>query len=352
MNSSFKYAIDKYIRICKSGSWVEKEAYKFEFANHINYKIDWETQSDDEILEILIQSQKIKYTTNVKGVQFILKSGRLKLQEFIALKDIELLRELRIKEFSEIDWSDRTMSYTGLSAWVASLFPENYYPIPMKGFDYTIKYLFGVSDTSFPKIDMGYFLECQSYMQQTWQYLKQYPIDDLFLRAWNKYYREIPEIDIPIKTELSLVDRVWIVQDFHLFVHRQILDLYKPKNKEFKVSEDVEPIVIEGESVLAKHICYERNSSFIKKIKEKALSENSMLNCQVCGFSFIEKYGELGEGFIEAHHKNALYERDGESRTKKEDIILVCSNCHRMLHHRLLTLDVEALMEIIAKNNL
>lgn len=106
----------------------------------------------------------------------------------------------------------------------------------------------------------------------------------------------------------------------------------KPKNKEVKIAQENEPTVIEGNSVLAQHMRYERNIAFIQKIKQKAMTENKMLNCQVCGFSFFEKYGEVGEGFIEAHHANPLFERNGKTITRREDIILVCSNCHRMLH--------------------
>jgi len=78
---------------------------------------------------------------------------------------------------------------------------------------------------------------------------------------------------------------------------------------------------------------YERNNSLITQIKKKALKANPMLNCEVCGFSFYEKYGELGKGFIEAHHKTPLYESK-ETQTTKDDIALICSNCHKMVHKK------------------
>ena len=55
--------------------------------------------------------------------------------------------------------------------------------------------------------------------------------------------------------------------------------------------------------------------------------------CQVCDFDFGEKYGLLGRDFIEGHHKDpvASYGKKGKS-VKVSDIVLVCSNCHRMLH--------------------
>ncbi|MCG3179674.1 MAG: hypothetical protein BIFFINMI_02015 [Phycisphaerae bacterium] len=55
--------------------------------------------------------------------------------------------------------------------------------------------------------------------------------------------------------------------------------------------------------------------------------------CQVCGLSFAEMYGDLGDGFIEGHHKKSLAAAPrGGKRLTVDDIVLVCSNCHRMLH--------------------
>ena len=128
--------------------------------------------------------------------------------------------------------------------------------------------------------------------------------------------------------------------------------MYIPKNKTIQIAEDREPTAIEGNSVLAQHMRYERSSAFIQKIKKQALAENKMLNCQICGFSFFEKYGEIGEGFIEAHHKKPLSERDGKTKTKREDIALVCSNCHRMLHRGDPALGIEELKQEMNINTL
>lgn len=352
MNNSFKTSIDKYIRECKTGKWIEEEAYKFEFANFIFNNVDLEKQSDSEILEVFKKSQKLKYTAKATGVQFILKSGRENLKDFVSNQDIELLKELKFKQFQEVDWSNRTMSFTGLSAWVGSLFPEKLYPIPMTGFDQTIKYLFGNVEDKFPKQGINYLTQCQPYLETTWEYLSQYPIESLFINEWNKYYKTHEELNIPLKEALSTIDKVWLVQDFHLFVHRRILNLYKPKKKEYEIQEIVEPFVIEGETILAQHLRKERNSNFIRKLKKQAIENNKMLNCEVCGFSFFEQYGELGEGFIEAHHKNPLAEKEVKTKTMKEDIALICSNCHRMVHRSDSILSIKELQEILIKNAL
>lgn len=55
--------------------------------------------------------------------------------------------------------------------------------------------------------------------------------------------------------------------------------------------------------------------------------------CKVCDMTFTETYGkELGAAFAEAHHIKALGSQKDRVKTKVEDLITVCSNCHRMLH--------------------
>jgi len=57
--------------------------------------------------------------------------------------------------------------------------------------------------------------------------------------------------------------------------------------------------------------------------------------CEICGFDFEKIYGERGKGFIEVHHIKPLYENQEEIVINpKEDLICVCSNCHRMFHRR------------------
>jgi len=44
------------------------------------------------------------------------------------------------------------------------------------------------------------------------------------------------------------------------------------------------------------------------------------------------RYGNRGIGFIECHHTKPVSMLDGKSTTRIEDLALVCSNCHRMIH--------------------
>jgi hypothetical protein len=59
--------------------------------------------------------------------------------------------------------------------------------------------------------------------------------------------------------------------------------------------------------------------------------------CKICGFSFETVYGPLGRDFIEVHHLDQLAERaewewSDELRTSLDRVLVVCPNCHRMLH--------------------
>jgi len=95
------------------------------------------------------------------------------------------------------------------------------------------------------------------------------------------------------------------------------------------------------------HLTRERNRALVAKAKSIAFEEDPMLRCQVCGFSFTEKYGEHGHKFIEAHHKQPIAELKQGSRTRVEDIALVCANCHRMLHYGDKTLSIQELKDLL-----
>ena len=56
--------------------------------------------------------------------------------------------------------------------------------------------------------------------------------------------------------------------------------------------------------------------------------------CEVCGFDFKERYGDIGEGYIEGHHTKPVSEMSEIEQTMVEYIALVCSNCHRILHRK------------------
>lgn len=92
--------------------------------------------------------------------------------------------------------------------------------------------------------------------------------------------------------------------------------------------------VREGRKLLVQHLRSERNVSLIRQLKRQRMAANAgHLPCELCGFDFLERYGSLGAGFAEAHHKTSLSKApQGGVRTTFSDLAIVCSNCHRMLH--------------------
>lgn len=56
--------------------------------------------------------------------------------------------------------------------------------------------------------------------------------------------------------------------------------------------------------------------------------------CENCSFDFSTKYGLRGDGFIEVHHVIPLAAILPNTITYLSDLMLLCSNCHRMVHRR------------------
>ncbi|MCB0180641.1 MAG: HNH endonuclease [Anaerolineae bacterium] len=103
----------------------------------------------------------------------------------------------------------------------------------------------------------------------------------------------------------------------------------------------------EGKLVERKHKARERSPALIAKAKNAFLKDNDHFFCSVCGFDFEEKYGERGSGFIEAHHTIPVSDMEPGQATRVEDIALICSNCHRMLHRTRPWLSIGMLKELL-----
>ena len=84
---------------------------------------------------------------------------------------------------------------------------------------------------------------------------------------------------------------------------------------------------VENRKQVSKHLQRERNSYLATQCKTR-----DNYTCRVCRLNFEKYYGKLGEGFAEAHHLKPLHQLHGKVMTQLEDLITVCSNCHRMLH--------------------
>jgi 5-methylcytosine-specific restriction protein A len=100
-------------------------------------------------------------------------------------------------------------------------------------------------------------------------------------------------------------------------------------------------------------IIEKRRYAFHRKIERngtaaKAAKKHHGTTCQACGLDFAFRYGEIGKGYIEAHHLKPISTLEEGAAVKYEvakDFAVLCANCHRMIHR---TADPSDLTSFIA----
>jgi 5-methylcytosine-specific restriction protein A len=103
----------------------------------------------------------------------------------------------------------------------------------------------------------------------------------------------------------------------------------------------------EGRLLTRLHRSRERSRRLVEQRKRKALAEYGKLSCEVCLFDFEKCYGAKGRGIIEAHHIRPVETLVEGSRTRLEDLALLCANCHRMVHAARPWLTVDQLRSLV-----
>ena len=115
---------------------------------------------------------------------------------------------------------------------------------------------------------------------------------------------------------------------------------YEPNEESFK----------EGKDKLRLHLTKERNRSLIRRAKRKwGQEQKEGICCSICSFSFLEVYGRIGEGFIEAHHTESISSLALDTVVHIADLVPICSNCHSMIHCHRPWLTVEQLHTIVSE---
>jgi predicted HNH restriction endonuclease len=87
---------------------------------------------------------------------------------------------------------------------------------------------------------------------------------------------------------------------------------------------------VEGRKRLVLHLDRERNPAIVKQKKKAAAS----LACEICGFSFAQTYGDTMRDVCEVHHLLPLSAIDEQQETTLADLMIVCANCHRVIHRQ------------------
>lgn len=97
----------------------------------------------------------------------------------------------------------------------------------------------------------------------------------------------------------------------------------------------------EGKVATRMHRYRERDRRLVVEAKAQAMKEQGRLACAACGFDFSKRYGELGTNIIDVHHTKPVHTMEPGEKTKVADLVLLCSNCHRVVHSRRTWLSVE-----------
>ena len=121
-------------------------------------------------------------------------------------------------------------------------------------------------------------------------------------------------------------------------------------HKLYAIGEEMDDNLImvkEGMVIYKLHKYYERNTKINNQKKALHLKKYGQLDCEACDFNFHKTYGDLGKGYIECHHTTPLSQIAGESITTLDDLALVCSNCHRMIHRDIDAVSVAGLRGIV-----
>jgi 5-methylcytosine-specific restriction protein B len=222
-NNTLTTFINNYIAHCKTTNWLENEIYKFQWSNWLTDKVDFEKQSKLEILEILFESQNQQYTKS-KGVQFIKSGAREQLSKYIGIEDVEILTKFNNNKLLEKhDFNNRNTSFPIASCYLATFFPEDWFPVSTTDFAYSIWYLF---EKEISKTGLNFILEASDYYKTIQTELKKNTVLEQLLKQQLS------------TTTLSRTDWNWAIQDFLLFIHRiEIPKFYLDLLKTYKFKD-------------------------------------------------------------------------------------------------------------------
>lgn len=88
-------------------------------------------------------------------------------------------------------------------------------------------------------------------------------------------------------------------------------------------------IFYEGAPARRVHLAYERDP-----VARRRCLDARGYKCEVCGFDFEGRYGTVGTNFAEVHHLSPLAAGEREYSDLRDELMVVCSNCHSMIHRR------------------
>lgn len=96
--------------------------------------------------------------------------------------------------------------------------------------------------------------------------------------------------------------------------------------------ESTDIFAFEAEQSYQTHLTRERDKTLRQAAIDLFIEKHGHVFCELCGFDFAISYGSFGAGIIEVHHTKPLALIAPGEPTKVEDLMLVCANCHLVIH--------------------
>lgn len=152
-------------------------------------------------------------------------------------------------------------------------------------------------------------------------------------RVWNQFSSD------PVRlTEVARFIRQGITE------HRADEELAGPDEPGIEEAE-------EGKVATRVHRYRERDRRLVLEAKAQAIKQHGRLVCAACSFDFSKRYGEVGVNIIDVHHTKPVHTMKPGEKTKVADLVLLCSNCHRVVHSKRAWLNIEQVKAALAKAN-
>lgn len=150
---------------------------------------------------------------------------------------------------------------------------------------------------------------------------------------------------LSVVKEYDLLSRTEVWEKIKIYSSGETAESRDAENQaEYEAAKDETSYTEGGEKVVIS-VRYERSA----KLRQAAFRVHGY-DCAACGFSFENTYGEWGKEYAEVHHLELISNGKGKRKPVNlgEDLIVLCANCHRMVHRRrATTLSLEELKEKI-----
>ncbi len=131
--------------------------------------------------------------------------------------------------------------------------------------------------------------------------------------AWEP---DFPSFRLLLGGELHTVLKL---REDHLIKLKAALSLALANDKDIRANE--------GDLVKRTITFRKRNRAIIE-----AKKRTSHGICEACSMAFKDRYSLSGKDCLHVHHKSPMAERDGAKVTNLGDLVLLCPNCHAVVH--------------------